>query len=198
MRVLLLLILAAVLAGCATQPPPPDRPAEELFAERVEALGAMQRWQTTGRMAINTPSENVTVSLDWRETGEAWRLDMRGPFGSGAVQLQGNAQGVTLRTADGREDFAMDAGELLYHYTGYQLPMHVLRDWVRGLPAADQEHDLDLDEFGRPQTLEQLGWSIRYTGWTEANGVQVPSRMTLDGPDINLRASLRSWELARD
>ncbi|MCK8516522.1 lipoprotein insertase outer membrane protein LolB [Methylonatrum kenyense] len=198
MRILLFLLLAIVLAGCATQPPPPDRPADELFAERVQALAAKDRWQTSGRMAINTPSDNVTVSLDWRETGESWRLDMRGPFGSGAVQLQGNAQGVTLRTADGREDFAVDAGELLYHYTGYQLPMAVLRDWVRGLPAADHDHEMELDDHGRPQSLDQLGWSIRYTGWTESDGLQLPSRMTLDGPDINLRASLRSWELGRD
>lgn len=198
MRLLSVLLLTALLAGCATQPPPPDRPADELHAERVEALAGMTRWETSGRMAINTPSDNVTVSLDWREAGSDWRLDMRGPFGSGAVRLQGDTAGVSLRTADGHEDYATDAGELLAHYTGYELPMSVLRDWVRGLPGEGPEYTLELDDFGRPEVLEQMGWTIRYTGWTESDGVAMPSRLTLDGPDINLRASLRRWELGRD
>jgi len=196
LRWLLLCALAIALAGCAVRPP--EGAPEALFDQRVARLQSVTDWQAIGRVAINTPEDSVTVAMEWRQAADAWRLDLRGPMGSGSVRLQGNADGVTLREADGTTAVADDPRDLLLRHTGYDLPVDVLRDWLRGMPAEGVPVELELDDHGRPTEILQMGWKIRYTNWSRVNGVELPARFSLDAPGINVRGSLRSWELDGD
>lgn len=195
------LLCVLVIPGCAVRPPepPPDRPAQELFEQRNAQVLTYERWRTSGRAAFTTEHDNATLSVAWRQQDPStWQLDLRGPLGTGSVRLQGEADGVELRASDGTVETAGSARNLLFRHTGYDLPVDVLRDWLRGIPADDFDADVGLDAYGRPSTLRQLDWDITYTAWRKVNGVSMPERITLEGPDIRIRAVLRDWELNRD
>ncbi|MEX0731052.1 MAG: lipoprotein insertase outer membrane protein LolB [Aquisalimonadaceae bacterium] len=197
---LLAVVLPCVLVACAVRPPEPtpELPAEVLYEQRISRLTAYNHWRTSGRAAFNTEQDNASMSMQWRQTENHWVLDLRGPLGSGSVRLEGNAAGVVLRGSDGTVEEADDGQELLYRYTGYAIPVDVLRDWLRGMPSPEYDVELEMDEYGRPTELEQLGWHIRYTAWSSINGTYMPARISMEGPGIDVRASLREWELGRD
>lgn len=199
-RWLLVPLLPLFLTACAVRPPEPepDVSSQALFEERVNRLLAVDHWRTGGRAGFNTPDDNATVSMNWRQAGDRWVLDLRGPFGSGSLRMQGGDGGVVLRSSDGTVEQAEDAQELLYRSTGYDLPVEVLRDWLRGIPSTDFDARVQLDDLGRLTELEQLGWRIQYTAWTLVDGVYLPVRVFMDGPGINIRAALREWSLGRD
>lgn len=197
---MVVLLLPLFLAACAARPPAPapDRPADELFEERVNRLIAYSDWRTAGRAGFRTAEESASMSIEWRQEGERWGLDLRGPLGTGSVRLRGDDNSVVLRGSDGTVTEAGDAQDLLYRYTGYNMPVEVLRDWLRGMPSMDYDYQLELDDYGRPTELEQSGWRIRYIAWTSENGTYLPERVLMDGPDISVRAVLRDWELSGD
>ncbi len=198
MSVLRLVLIGLVLglAGCAAVPEPDTDRREAAFEERRAALETMTNWRASGRAGITTPDESVALSMEWSQVDDAYRLDMRGPMGAGSFRLQGDDQGVILRTSDGGTETAADAAELLRRYTGLDLPVEVLPWWLRGLPAPGPEVvAMELDEQGRVQRLEQAGWEVTYDGYDARGGaVDLPVRLDLQGPGISLRAHIRSWE----
>ena len=195
-------LLVVLLAGCAAMDAgvqdDPDVDAQErerLFEERRAALEQVETWRATGRAGITTPRERVSLSLDWREAPEGYRIDLRGPMGSGSVRLEEGPESVTLRHADGRTDRAADAGELLRRFAGLDLPVEVLRWWLRGLPAPGPEPEvLELDSAGRITLLEQAGWRVEYDGWQSDATTALPASLTLEGGDIAVRAVISEWE----
>jgi len=193
-----LLLVLTLLAGCAVQPPLPDEPPQQLLEERINGLLALSDWRTSGRVGITTAEDSVTMSMDWEQRGEAWMLDLRGPLGTGSVRMRGDAGNVVLRGSDGAVDEAADAQELLYRQTGLDMPVDVLRDWLRGIPSTEHDATLEIDDFGRLTELEQLGWQVQYTSYRRVGGIDMPVRMQMDGPGIRLRASLRTWDFDPD
>ncbi len=197
-RALFLLLALTLLAACASRPPEPVAAPEELFQDRLDALAGLSGWSASGRAGISAGTDAATMSMDWTQRAGDWQLDLRGPLASGAVRLQRTADGVSLRTSDGRQDQAQDAQALLYRYTGFDLPVEVLQDWLIGIPAPEYDANLDLDDDGLPVRVEQLGWTIQYTAYDRVNGVQMPIRMFMDGPGVAVRVAVSRWELERD
>lgn len=197
-RPLLLSAMVLLLGACAVRPPEPDISPEDLFQDRLEVLAGLSGWAASGRAGISAGDEAASMSLEWRQLAGDWQLDLRGPLASGAVRLQRTADGVTLRTSDGQRDTADDAQALLYRYTGFDLPVEVLQDWLIGIPAPEYDARLDLDDDGLPLRVEQLGWTIQYTAYERVNGVQMPIRVFMDGPGVAVRVAVSRWELLRD
>lgn len=191
-----LLSLSLVLVGCASVPEPGEDDRQAAFEERRALLETLTTWRASGRAAITTPEESVTLSMEWSQIDDAYRLDMRAPMGAGSFRLQGDDQGVILRTSEGDTETAGDAGELLSRYTGLDLPVDVLPWWLRGLPAPEPAVDaLELDAKGRVERMEQAGWEVTYDGYDARGGpVDLPVRLRFEGPGVTLRAHLRSWE----
>lgn len=195
MRRLAVPLMTVLIAGCAAVPERDDAAREALFEERVERLEAVSVWQATGRAGITTPDDRASLSMEWRQAGETYRLDLRAPMGAGSFRLQGDDQGVVLQTSDGVTDSAADPAELLFRYTGFDLPVTVLQWWLRGIPAPAMDvTSMDLDRQGRVERMEQAGWSIEYTAYDASGSLDFPVRLFLEGDGVSLRAHIRDWE----
>ncbi len=182
-------------AGCALLVPEDERQeAHQAFlAEREE----LERWSVSGRAALRASGEAVSLSLRWEQAPGMYAIDLSGPFGTGAVRIVGDGQGVTLRDGTGRSMTADTPEELLAVQTGHELPVRALADWIVGRPARGLKvDDLRLDGSGRPDRLRQADWSVQFQGWEEVDGIDLPTRVDLQSGSKQLRVALSGWRVA--
>ena len=162
---------------------------------RQSALSALRDWSVTGRLALTTEQEGWHVSLRWVQQGPAYRIDLLGPLGQGRVHIQGDAQAVSLQTADGRSLHATDPDQLLAQAVGVRLPLKGLLYWVRGLPDPNQRSTLMQDEQGRLSRLEQGGWIIDYLGYMPVANLELPKRIRAYQGELKVQVFINEWSL---
>jgi outer membrane lipoprotein LolB len=153
-------------------------------------------WQFRGRVSLTQGGQGWHASLNWREASGHYRLNLAGPMGQAAIQLDGDGDGVRLRTANGEELTARDADALVESATGWQFPVTGIRYWVRGVPAPAAGAQAFTDENGRLARLLQSGWDIRYNRFQNVDGRDWPTRMHLAAGDISVRLVIDEWRLS--
>ncbi len=187
-----LLLLVLALSGCAVQPPHAPPAACPLPACTPAAV---TDWKLQGRLSLTHDGQGWHAGLDWENHAGRYRLLVRGPLGQGALQLDGDAQGVRLVDADGRIYTAADAESLLQQVAGWELPVSGMRYWVRGLPDPGLHLDATLDGTGRLTLMRQAGWTIRYQRYRLVDGIEWPARLTLERNGLVLKLVIDRWQL---
>ena len=188
------LLLIAVLSGACTMAPPQPL-AGTPWNARQQALSALQNWSLTGRIGITTASEGWHGSLRWVQERQTYLIDIVGPLGQGRINIRGDADSVTVRTADGRELSASDAEQLVLDATGLRIPIDGLVYWVRGLPDPRSASVLLGDEQGRLTRLEQDGWVIDFTSYQDVAALALPERISARQDDLQVKLVIRQWTL---
>ena len=182
-----------VLAGCASQPRSPDVPAT-VFDPAIPEYAA---WGLRGRVSLVRGEQGWHAGMRWDEAAGSYRLNLAGPLGQGAMQIDGDTAGmVRLQTADGQQYANRDADALVMSVTGWQLPVTGLRYWVRGIPAPGGEARFTTDEQGRLVRLEQDGWDISYNRFQALAGRDWPTRMRLETADISVTLVVDEWTVS--
>lgn len=199
------LILAALpaalpLPGCALfrslrPPEPPGAPRTGPEPPR----DVLERWRAIGKIALRAGEERLSASLDWRQTHERFRLRLSGPFGGGALQVEGRPGRVELTTASGERSAARTPEALLVEKLGWDLPASSLRYWITGRAHPGVTvRDWTLDDAGRLESLAQLGWSIGYGYPGDGPSDSLPERITLRGGRLTGRVVVRRWRTGPD
>lgn len=189
-------LLMAVLAGCAVQPPrQPATSREQAWQERQTLLQPLQRWRLTGRLAIRTGEEGGNATFIWQQNPDSFQMQLVAPLGQGSLQLNGDTQGALLRDGDGNSAVAADAETLLLQQLGWRIPVKDLRYWVLGL-AAPGEAAIELDEFGRLARLRQDGWEVSFLDYTLEGAAELPARIFVTNHQAQVRLVIKRWELA--
>ncbi|QEA40250.1 lipoprotein localization protein LolB [Pistricoccus aurantiacus] len=192
-----LLFTLALLAGCAGRAPAPESQMRGQWSDQQSRLEAMNNWQLTGKVGLRTPEDSVSANLDWWQSPTYYRLLLSGPFGSGRSTLEGNDQGVTLITSEGR--FQADTPEaLMEEQLGWSLPVSALDYWVRGLPTPDASYQRETDAKGYPLYLQQQGWEIAYRDWVAAGDVWLPRRLVMSQKGLRATLVVNQWRLEPD
>lgn len=157
---------------------PVDDP-RRAFNEHVRAMESVDEWVIRGRLAVKTSKRGETANMYWRREQSEHYINLYGPFGAGRVILTRNEDGATLRNEKGtyHDD---SAEELLYRAVGWRVPFRSMQHWVLGVAAPDGEHEMELDDRGRLETLTQNGWRISFEDYHEENRREVPRRMVMN------------------
>lgn len=190
-----LILLAVVMAGCATTPRAPRTvlPPEQ----QQQALQALERFDLDGRVSISTTGD--IASLGWRQRGPETSLRLAGPLGAGALQVTwrpGN-----LRLASRGDVFEGEEAEaILLRELGFLPPFEAMRYWVLGIEAPGEAPTSRTDtEDGRIGELQQAGWHIRYDRWGDvaatAGGVRMARRMVIARDELRLTVFVDKWKL---
>jgi outer membrane lipoprotein LolB len=177
-----ILILAAVLSGCATAPKQ---------SVPVRELGAIQHWQASGRMAVSGAESGGSGSFNWKQMGEAATVQLRGPVGVGSLRLQIDDRNLRIETGEQvlEADAAQD--ELLARL-GARVPTQALRYWLLGLPAPG---DHAWVTTGANATLEQNAWRIDYQQYGITDGVRLPTKLVATSGAAKVRIVIDRWRL---
>lgn len=199
-RPFLVPLFSFLCLSCTVVPPrPPAAELEARWSAHAAVLAPLSQWTLRGRLAVRTDDRGGQAALSWRREADRHAIRLNGPFGQGAVRITQDAGGARLIDAAAREYQAATAEELLYLYTGWQLPVGKLEWWVRGLPAPGADPERGLDEAGRLRRLRQHGWEVRYESYQRVAGVDLPALLTLsrpadaDHPAMEARLVIESW-----
>lgn len=161
--------------------------------DRVENI---RDWSATGRIAVNTDKEAWNIKMYWHQEGDDYQIRLNGPLGSGAVDITGGPDQVTLRTTDGRTLSAADPESLLFDAMGWRIPISGLRYWILGRPEAGAPTArLESDTEGKLRRLEQSGWDVRYLSYRRVEGVDLPVWLIMENKRLSARVRINMWTL---
>lgn len=190
--------LLLLLAACASTTPFESRLGQLRWENRKSDLETIQAWNVSGRVALSTEFEAWNGTLVWRQDSQAYRLRFIAPLGQGTLQLEGNGEGVVLRSTQHPEPLmATSAEALLRQQFGWQLPLHHLRYWVLGIPDPSAEADWDVDIDGRITLLQQSHWQIKYLRYQTVQGRQMPEKIFIEHDQFKLRMIVQAWTIAQ-
>jgi outer membrane lipoprotein LolB len=190
------LVGAALLSiGCAHTVGVEDGADDGLdFAARQARLGAIERWNLNGRLAIDTGEQRYRPRFRWRQRGAdlALIVDSRVP-GTPELSVEGNALELTVRNGDDvrvLRDPEIELSEMV----GWWLPVTSLEHWLIGQPDPDfPSGRLALGPLGTLATLRQRDWRIRYDGYRLIEGVLMPNRLTFTHARLRLTLEVADW-----
>ncbi len=194
---LLLLLALVLLSACASKTPQPEPPdSEQLHSERTARLLGWQAWSLTGRLGVNRGEEGGSGRLDWTVREATSRLAFRGTLGQGAWRLDVTPELARLELKDGTIREAARVEDLVLDQTGWDAPVTALQWWVRGLvwPNGPAPTERKLNEDGTLAVLEQAGWRIEWTRYTEREeSLLLPSRLQLTRSDVSIKLAISRW-----
>jgi outer membrane lipoprotein LolB len=191
----IILLIMMVLTSCASVTPPPAPSTQIPWKDRESRLDKIDHWQISGKIAVQTPKDAGSASVDWTQNQDRFLISLMGPLGSNALKLAGQAGKVTLETSDGKHYSASSPEQLLAERWGFHLPVSHLTYWIRGLPAPSIPANKRFDAAGRLSQITQQGWQVRFLSYTRAGKVDVPSKLAIHSPDLNVKIIVYNWKV---
>lgn len=140
MRALAALLLALLLAACASAP---RAPAEQRWSGRFSALATQGEWR-----------ESVSGRFLLEQRGLRYSLELSTPIGGTVARIESGPEGASARGLQIAETHGPDAEALSQELLGFALPVRGLPDWIQGRPYPGPSQRSD-------EILEQDGWRIR-------------------------------------
>lgn len=197
MRRILTLFTIILLSGCAHVTPvsSPSAPVNS-WQEQKKSVQRIQSWNTTGAIGVRTAQESNSGRFNWQQRGsQNYQIDLFGPLGMGNIRIIGTPSEVILRTAKQKQYTAANAEQLLQQQLGWKLPVNNLYYWARGLPVPGIPARTEFDNSHRLTSLQQAGWQIQYLGYQSVAGVDLPAKIFMSYPRLNVRLVIKQWQL---
>jgi len=191
-------MLVLLLAACAGQPPAPSTPGN--WDEHSARMRALTTWGAEGKLALRTPTQSESASVQWQQQGEITTLKLNGPLGVAATNLYSNGRILVVR--QGQESSTLDLADpdALRRRTGWDLPLLALPHWIKGVPAPDLEVQ-QMEAGPDPallQLLKQDDWEIRYEAYADFDGLTLPVKLRIQHLDTTVRLIIRDWQVTPD
>ncbi|MEJ0045339.1 MAG: lipoprotein insertase outer membrane protein LolB [Rhodospirillales bacterium] len=111
---------------------------------------------------LREQERNLSGGIRWQHNAAHDDILLLSPLGQGVMQIERDAGGATLRTADDKTYHATDPEQLAFDVTGWSIPVSGLSAWVRGVPRPGPAAGLVRDDAGRLTRLTQDEWTIEY------------------------------------
>jgi len=187
-----LVLLAALLAGCAT-PGGVELPELSDWESRNRILSGVDEWEFAGRIGVSAGDEGFNGQLWWRQDGSVFRVRISGPLGIGTVFINGNHRELTVTDRDGVVTKLDDAEVELRQMYGWTIPLTSLRYWALGIPDPASPAETEFGADGRLVKLRQQNWQVDITQYREGGGQLMPRRLTAVNDDVKVRLVIDNW-----
>ncbi len=188
-------LLLTILSSCTTFRPPGAPPQQISWQTRESALAKINQWHLNGKLAVRTPRDSGSATIDWAQHQDRYLISLYGPLGTGGMTLSGRQGHIVLKTHDGKRYTADSPESLLAEHWGFKLPVSNLRYWVRGMPVPGIAAQTHTDRYGRLSALDQAGWHIRYDDYQTVQGVDLPSKVSITDGHLTTKLVIYTWDL---
>lgn len=194
---LITLLLSLTLTACVNLPTSDlQQPLNQTLSwqAREKQLHAFTTWTVSGAIAVkNTDAkEGGQFRFAWQERQGQYDIDFTAPLGGLVARVHGGPGEVTLQKSNGDISRAKTPEAILASELGWYFPVSYLKYWIRGLPAPGQAVK-QFDEHQHLARLTQQGWDIHFERYTHQMHVDVPAKMILSRPPLQVRMVITSW-----
>ncbi len=162
---------------------------------RKKILQAINTWRISGKIAVRTPQESGSASINWSQQGSQYQVSLMGPLGANGMKLAGGPGHVVMTTANGKHFSAPSAEQLLSKQWGYHIPISSLRYWVRGLPVTGVPFNARYDQSNRITSLVQSGWNVQFAGYALQGGVELPMKVFATSQAMDAKIMIYNWQI---
>ncbi|MEP6881136.1 MAG: lipoprotein insertase outer membrane protein LolB [Dokdonella sp.] len=186
-------LLCSLLASCAAPRlrPDADRMSAQEQRERILSVGA--EWSLQGRMAISSPDDSGSGTLDWRQQGSTYRFALSAPVSGKTWTLSGDADHSELTGLRAQPVRGANAADLLSRELGWKVPVGELAYWVRGIRAPGRA-DVVFREDGLPAEFHQDGWTIEFRDYASDEDPPLPRKIFASNGDFKVRLVIQHWK----
>lgn len=194
-RQLTLWLSLALLAGC-TGLAEREPTSADWKAHRAQ-IAELQRWTANGKLALRTADASDSASMVWQQRGRDTHLQLSGPLGMGATTIESDGQQLDIRRGDEHQTLDISTPDAIVLNTGWDLPLHALAYWLKGLPAPDidiQQIALN-DQTQLLQSLQQDGWDIRFEKYGQFQGYILPTRLQVERGATRVKVVIAQWQM---
>ena len=181
MRALAAAAALAVLAGCAGL----------ALAPRDS-----QSFDLLGRILVTYSGSALTANLRWEHGPQQDEIWLMTPTGQTLVHIVDSAQGATLTRADQQQYRAGSVEALTRQALGWSLPLRLLQYWVAGRAAPGVPASEERGADGRLLALNQNGWRVELTYYTEGETKGHVRRLDLNDGSNSIRLVIDTWRNA--
>lgn len=188
-------LVVLLLAACAQQP---RLPTATTWKEHSARLRELTHWTAEGKLALRTPAQSESATIQWRQQAGVTDLHLSGPLGVAASSLHSDGKILEVRQGDDVQSWDLGDPAALERSTGWNLPLAALPFWLKGLPAPDlpiQDMALGPDST-LLQQLQQDDWEIRYEAYARYDELTLPSKLRIQRRDTTVRVIIRNWVVA--
>jgi outer membrane lipoprotein LolB len=105
------------------------------------------------------------------------------------------AAGATIEMSDGTRTTTSDPEGFLAESFGMVLPLAALPNWLQGVPLSGTPFRAEADPLGRPSTIWQNGWEIRYSDYSNDTPSATPTRLQMTQGNVEARMIISEWSV---
>ena len=75
----------------------------------------------------------------------------------------------------------------------YRFLIYIIGD--RGLPVPTAPAQKQFDQYHHLTQLIQQGWTIQYLNYISVNHIDVPNKLFLNNPELNVKIIITQWQI---
>jgi len=194
-RHFLALSMVTLLSACASTAHQVTMSADSSARNQthLQRNAKIQQFSLQGRIGVQTNSKGFSGGLQWQHSPTNDDIALFSPLGGQVAQITKSSDQITLTDANGKQISAANAEMLTYNALGWSLPLTGLSDWSLGRPSSSPIQASTWDEQGLLTTLNQDGWKIEFSNYTEQNGHWLPGKISLKSDQVNLKLLVENW-----
>jgi outer membrane lipoprotein LolB len=202
MSLLILLSFSLIfLSGCSSLNNHHQQITEhQNISVRSQKLKTLSDWKIKGKMAIVTPKERHSATLNWHYQGNKKRqtLNLTTVLGIQVFNLE-SVNGMHIINVDGERYQSPDLNSLLSSLTGFTLPTQAMTFWLKGLPYLDNDKITYNQETQLPQTLisyhDEKKWLIKYGGYQQIKQYQLATKFSIKQESLTIKINVHQWDV---
>ena len=166
------------------------------FDTRQEDLLEWPFWEMDGRIGLTVAKDSYNGSVAWEQNGAAIDFRFRGPLGFGGLRIHGDLDDkVRVKTTTGQDFTVSDFESEMQARMGWSIPINSLRFWALGIVDPEVDADVVLNEEDLLDELVQGDWKVVYEAYKEVDGVQLPRKFRITGPDTKIKMVVNDWTI---
>ena len=194
--IIVILMLSACTSLTVKQNVPKSNHPQLQWLQYQEKLSTLTTWQAKGVIGIVIDNKGQSANFIWKQNNQDFWLQVYGPLGLGATTFKGDSAGVTMKQSGKKVKHAKTLASLMQQELGWYLPLEDLFYWARGLYNPSLPYNIDLNDYGLPQCIQQQGWYINYQNYALFAGkYPLAQRMVLHYNNIKLTGVIKAWTI---